>query len=160
MASEHPTPPGSAIVGRNGRCSLCEGAHYGTGIYYCPYQCDQCRVNTDPCAKEGCPRNARWKAQEAAAGVVSEVQRMRDHLDERKVVEEIERAVAAHDYGLIACFARPMIEERKRVHGLTPVSETVATSNERITYRGFSYGVGSAEGVASLRRAIKENGDG
>jgi hypothetical protein len=39
-------------------------------------------------------------------------------------------------------------------------SETVATSNERITYRGFSYGVGSAEGVASLRRAIKENGDG
>lgn len=51
------------IVDDRGHCSLCEGTHYGTGPYTCPFQCDRCRVNTDQCFEEGCPRNARYKSE-------------------------------------------------------------------------------------------------
>lgn len=60
----------SRIVDDKGHCLLCEGTHYGTGIYTCPFQCDRCRVNTEPCAQEGCQRNARW-AEEIRASARS-----------------------------------------------------------------------------------------
>ena len=51
-----------------------------------------------------------------------------------------------------------------KIAALTP-SETAASKqpesfvNMRISYRGFSYGMGSEDGIRSLRRAIEEKGD-
>lgn len=46
-------------------CSLCGGTHYGSTE--CPYRCERCTTNTDPCHLPDCPRNARWAAENAAA---------------------------------------------------------------------------------------------
>lgn len=53
-------------IDRKGNCSLCGGVHYGN-YHVCPYACDKCRVNTDHCEVEGCPRNRRWKIEEGMA---------------------------------------------------------------------------------------------
>lgn len=59
--------PHAVIVANNGDCSLCNGTHYGTGIYHCPFECSRCAVNIEQCFEEGCPRNARWRAEQEAA---------------------------------------------------------------------------------------------
>lgn len=45
-------------------CELCGGTHYGS--FTCPYQCDTCSVNTEPCDRPGCARNARYKVENDA----------------------------------------------------------------------------------------------
>ena len=45
-------------IAKNGKCSACGGTHYGA--LRCPYRCDRCGTNTEPCKVAECPRNARW----------------------------------------------------------------------------------------------------
>lgn len=67
MNSQRDDKPHAVIVANNGDCSLCNGTHYGTGIYHCPFECSRCAVNIEQCFEEGCPRNARWRAEQEAA---------------------------------------------------------------------------------------------
>lgn len=47
------------------KCQACGGTHYGShGSLRCPYHCDKCGTNTEPCNVTGCPRNERWDKQE------------------------------------------------------------------------------------------------
>lgn len=46
-----------------GLCALCGGTHYGSAR--CPYRCADCGVNTNPCTKENCARDAYDKEQAA-----------------------------------------------------------------------------------------------
>lgn len=53
------SPPQSRI------CPLCSGEHFGS--FECPFRCERCKVNTGQCFEEGCPRSARWRAEQEAA---------------------------------------------------------------------------------------------
>jgi hypothetical protein len=64
-------------------CPLCGGTHYGSTE--CPFRCDRCKVKTDQCFEEGCPRNARFAAENAAANAP-----IREHItDIRQLAEEM-----------------------------------------------------------------------
>lgn len=72
---------------KTGDCSLCGGVHYGSwndidGKGLCPYQCSACNVNFDPCEREGCPRNRRWKSEE---GRVPDIPPLNTSPSEREV---------------------------------------------------------------------------
>lgn len=54
------------MIDKHGNCDKCGGVHFGSGRD-CPYRCERCTVNTEQCFQEGCPRNARFAAENAKA---------------------------------------------------------------------------------------------
>lgn len=52
----------------SGKCPACGGTHYGS--LECPYRCDRCSTNTEPCAEAECPRNRRWAEAEPVSNAV------------------------------------------------------------------------------------------